>query len=147
MIWWLKFASEFSGRVRIRIRIRSCIAATAVHSVPNSDDSSQSVELLPSEEELDEEEYYTNSEEGFPNIQRVSTYPARLTEEGGVERIGPVEVISEADPSWQQLDQDQWFAHRSDSDYKVRACAHTAASISLPASTKDSWEWPEDHAV
>ena len=34
MIWWLKFASEFSGRVRIRIRIRirSCIAATAVHS-------------------------------------------------------------------------------------------------------------------
>ena len=31
-IWWLKFASEFSGRVRIRIRIRSRIAATAVHS-------------------------------------------------------------------------------------------------------------------
>ena len=31
-IWWLKFASEFSGRVRIRIRIHSCIAATAVHS-------------------------------------------------------------------------------------------------------------------
>ena len=31
-IWWLKFASEFSGRVRIRVRIHSCIAATAVHS-------------------------------------------------------------------------------------------------------------------
>ena len=31
-IWWLKFASDFSGRVRIRIRIRSRIAATAVHS-------------------------------------------------------------------------------------------------------------------
>ena len=31
-IWWRKFASEFSGRVRIRIRIRNCIAATAVHS-------------------------------------------------------------------------------------------------------------------
>ena len=30
---WLKFASEFLGCVRIRIRIRSCIAATAVHSV------------------------------------------------------------------------------------------------------------------
>ena len=28
-----KFASEFSGRARIRIRIRNCIAATAVHSV------------------------------------------------------------------------------------------------------------------
>ena len=35
--WWLKFASEFSGRIkiRIRIRIRSCIAATAVQSVPD----------------------------------------------------------------------------------------------------------------
>ena len=30
--WWLIFASESSGRVRIRIRIRSCITATAVHS-------------------------------------------------------------------------------------------------------------------
>ena len=33
-IWWLEFASECLGRVRIRIRIRNCIAATAVHSVP-----------------------------------------------------------------------------------------------------------------
>ena len=33
-IWWRKFASEFSGRVRIHIRIRNCIAATAVHSDP-----------------------------------------------------------------------------------------------------------------
>ena len=48
-----------------------------------------------------------NSEEGFPNIERVSTYPAHLTEDGGVERIGPVEVISEADPNWNQWDQDQ----------------------------------------
>ena len=32
-IWCLKFASEISGRVRIRIRIRSRIAETAVHSV------------------------------------------------------------------------------------------------------------------
>ena len=31
-ILWLKFASEFSGRVRLRVRIRSRIAATAVHS-------------------------------------------------------------------------------------------------------------------
>ena len=34
-IWWLKFASAFSGRVGIRIRIRSRIAATAVHSGAN----------------------------------------------------------------------------------------------------------------
>ena len=114
---------------------------TAQDLLHTSDNSSESVELLPSEEEPDEEEYSTNSEEGFPNIQRVSTYQARLTEDGGVERIGPVEVISEADPNWNQWDQDQWFAHRSDSDYKVRACAHTAASMSLPATTKDSWEW------
>ena len=60
------------------------------------------MELLPSEEEPDEEEYSTNSDEGFPNIQRVSTYPARLTEDGGVERIGPVEIISEVDPEWNQ---------------------------------------------
>ena len=33
-IWWLKFASAFSGRVRIRIRIRGCIAVTAVRSGP-----------------------------------------------------------------------------------------------------------------
>ena len=92
---------------------------TAQDLLHRSDDSSESVELLPSEEEPDEAEYYTNSEEGFPDIQRVSTYPARLTEEGGVERIGPVEVISEANSSRDQVDQDQWFAHRSDSDYKV----------------------------
>ena len=54
-----------------------------------------------------EEEHDSDSEErdGFPNIQRVVTYPARLTEDGGVERIGPTEVISEAEPSWHQLDQ------------------------------------------
>ena len=109
---------------------------TAQDLLHRSDDSSESVELLPSEEEPDEEEYYTNSEEGFPDIQRVSTYPARLTEEGGVERVGPVEVLSEADPSWHQLDQDHWFAHRSDSDYKARACARIAASSSLPVANK-----------
>ena len=64
---------------------------TAQDLLHNSDNSSESMELLPSEEEPDEEEYYTDSEEGFHNIQRVSTYPARLTEEGGIERIGPVE--------------------------------------------------------
>ena len=78
---------------------------------------------------------------GFPNIERVVTYPARLTEDGGVERIGPTEVVSETDPTWNQLDQDHWSAYRSDSDYKACACAHTAASISLPVSAKDSWEW------
>ena len=102
---------------------------TAQDLLHNSDDSSEAVELLPSEEEPDEDGYSTNSEEGLPNLQRVVTYPARLTDDGGVERIGPVEVISEADPSWNQWDQDQWFAHRTDSDYKVRACANTAASI------------------
>ena len=104
---------------------------TAQDLLHNSDVSSESVELLTSEEEPDEEEYYTNSEEGFPDIQRALTYPARLTDDGGVERIGPVEVLSEADPNWHQLDQDQWFAHRSDSDYKGRACAYTAASSSI----------------
>ena len=114
---------------------------TAQDLLHDSDRSSESVELITSEEEPDEEEYYTNSEDGFPFIERVSTYPARLTEDGGVERIGPVEVISEADPNWNQWDQDQWFgSHRSDSDYKGRACAYTAASSSTPASTKDSWE-------
>ena len=114
---------------------------TAQDLLHESDHSSESVELITSEEEPDEEEYVTNSEEGFPFIERVSTYPAHLTEDGGVERIGPVEVISEADPNWNQLDQDQWFAHHSDSDYKERAYAYTAASSSIPASTKDSWEW------
>ena len=131
------YLSQYVGRDEPRLGP----IVTAQDLLHNSDDSSESLELLSSEEEPDKEEYYTNSEEGFPNIQRVLTYPARLTEEGGVERIGPVEDISEADPSGHQLDQDQWFAHRSDSDFKGRACAHTAASISLPASTKDSWEW------
>ena len=99
---------------------------TAQDLLHHSDDSSESMELLPSEEEPDEEEYYTHSEEGFPKIQRVSTYPARLTHDGGVERIGPVEVMSEADPNWHQLDQDQWFAHRSDSDYQSASmCTHS----------------------
>ena len=70
---------------------------TAQDLLHHSDHSSESVELITSEEEPDEEEYYANSEDGFPFIERVSTYPARLTEDGGVERIGPVEVISEAD--------------------------------------------------
>ena len=116
---------------------------TAHDLLHHSDDSSDSVELLTSEEEPTEEEHDSDSEErdGFPNIQRVVTYPARLTEDGGVERIGPTEVISEADPTWHQLDQDHWFAHRSDSDYKERAFASTAAAISLPVSAKDSREW------
>ena len=114
---------------------------TAEDLLHDSDHSSEPMDLLTSEEEPDEEEYYTNSEEGYPDIQRVLTYPARLTDDGGVERIGPVEVLSEADPNWNQWDQDQWFAHRSDSDYKGRTCAYTAASSSIPASTKDSWEW------
>ena len=114
---------------------------TAEDLLHNSDHSSESMDLLTSEEEPDEEEYNTNSEEGYPDIQRVSAYPARLTDDGGAERIGPVEVLSEADPNWNQWDQDQWFAHRSDSDCKGRTCAHTAASSSIPASTKDSWEW------
>ena len=114
---------------------------TAEDLLHDSDRSSESMDLLTSEEEPDEEEYYTNSEEGYPDIQRVLTYPARLTDDGGVERIGPVEVLSEADPNWNQWDQDQWFAYRSDSDYKGRTCAYTAASSSIPASAKDSWEW------
>ena len=111
---------------------------TADDLLHHSDDTSDSVELITSEEEHDSE-----SEErgGFPNIQRVVTYPARLTEDGDVERIGPTEVISEADPTWNQWDQDRWFAHRSHSDYKERAFASTASHISLPVSAKDSWEW------
>ena len=49
---------------------------TAQDLLHNSDASSESVELLTSEEEPDEEEYHTSSEEGFPNIQRVLTYSA-----------------------------------------------------------------------
>ena len=67
--------------------------------------------------------------------------PARLTEDGDIARIGPTEVISEADPAWNQWDQDHWFAYRSDSDYKERAFASTAVHTSLPVSAKDSWEW------
>ena len=116
---------------------------TAQDLIHGSDDSSDSVELIPSEEEPAEEDHDSDSEErdGFPNIQTVVTYPARLTEDGGVERIGPTEVISEADPHGHQLDQDHWFSCRSDSDYKERAFASTAASISFPVSAKDSWEW------
>ena len=114
---------------------------TAQDLLENADRSSDSAELITSEEEPDEEEYNTNSEDGFPFIERLSTYPARLTDDGGVERIGPVEVISETDPNWNQWDQDHWFAYHSDSDYKERACAYTAASSSIPASAKDSWEW------
>ena len=108
-----------------------------------SDGSSDSVEVLTSEEEDMDNQQASDSDEqgGFPNIERVVTYPARLTEDGGVERIGATEVISEADPAWNQWGQAHWFAYRSDSDYKERACAHTAASISLPVSAKDSWEW------
>ena len=111
---------------------------TADDLLHHSDDTSDSAELITSEEERDSE---SDERGGFPNIQRVVTYPARLTEDGGVERIGPTEVLSEADPTWNQWDQDRWFAHRSDSDYKERAFASTASHISLPVSAKDSWEW------
>ena len=114
---------------------------TAQDLLDNADSSSNSPEFVTSEEEPDEDGYSTNSEDGYPDIQRVLTYPARLTEDGGVERIGPVEISSERDPNWNQWDQDQWFAYHSDSDYKERACAYTAASSSITASAKDSWEW------
>ena len=122
---------------------------TAEDLLHDSDHSSESMDLLTSEEEPDEEEYYTNSEEGYPDIQRVLTYPARLTDDGGVERIGPVEVLSEADSNWNQWDPNQWFAHRSDSDCKGRTCAYTAASSSIPASTHQQRIAGngEDHAV
>ena len=114
---------------------------TAQDLLYNADSSSNSAELITSEEEPEDDGHSTTSEDGYPDIQRVVTYPARLTEEGGVERIGPVEVMSDRDPHWNQWDQDQWFAYHSGSDYKERACAYTAASSSIPASTKDSWEW------
>ena len=68
---------------------------TAHDLLHHSEDTSDSVELVTSEEEPTEEEHDSDSEErdGFPNIQRVVTYPARLTEDGGIERIGPTEVI------------------------------------------------------
>ena len=106
------------------------------------------LELVPSEEDGTEEEHDSDSEEqyGFPNIQRVVAVPARLTAEGGVERIGPTEVTSEADPAWNQWDQDHWFAYRSDSDYKERAFASTAVHTPLSVSAKDSWSG-EEHVV
>ena len=67
--------------------------------------------------------------------------PLLLTEDGGIEQIGPSEVISEADPAWNQWGQDHWFAYRSDSDYKERAFARTAVHTLLSVSAKDSWEW------
>ena len=107
-----------------------------------ADDTSDSVELVPLEE-WTEEAHNSDSEErsGFPNIQRVVAVPARLNEDGSIERIGPSGVISEADPAWNQWDQDHWFAYRSDSDYKERAFASTAVHTSLSVSAKDSWEW------
>ena len=107
------------------------------------EDTSDSAELAPSDEYWTTDEHDSDSDErgGFPNIQRVVAVPARLTEDGGIERIGPSEVISEADPAWNQWDQDRWFAHRSDSDYKERAFARTAVHTSLSVSAKDSWEW------
>ena len=116
---------------------------TAHDLLHRSDDTSDSVELVPSEEDGTEEEHVSDSEEqhGFPNAQRVVAVPARLTAEGGVERIGPTEVISEADPAWNQWDQDHWFAYRSDSDCKERAFASTAVHTPLSVSAKDSWEW------
>ena len=116
---------------------------TAHDLLHRSDDTSDSVELVPSEENSTEEEYDSDSEErnGFPNIQRVVAVPACLTADDGVERIGPTEVISEADPTWNQWDQDHWFAYRSDSDYKERAIASTAVHTLLSSSAKDSWEW------
>ena len=115
---------------------------TAQDLLHNSDVSSESVELLTSEEEPDEEEYNKNSEEGgLPDIQKVLTYPARLTDDGGVERIGPVEVLSEADPNGISWIKTSGLRIALTRDYKGRACACTAASSSIPASTKDSWEW------
>ena len=80
---------------------------TAHDLLHRSDDTSDSVELVPSEEDWTEEEHDSDLEErsGFPNIQRVVAVPARLNEDGGIERIGPTEVISEADPAWNQWDQ------------------------------------------
>ena len=68
------------------------------------EDTSDSAELVPSVE------YWTTHEHdsdldgrgGCPNIQRVVAVPARLTEDGGIARIGPSEVIIEEDPAWNQ---------------------------------------------
>ena len=108
-----------------------------------SEDTSDSAEMVPSEEYWTTDEHDSGSEgrNGFPNIQRVVAVPARLTEDGGVEQIGPSEVVSEADPAWNQWDQEHWFAYRSDPDYKERAFARTAVHTALSVSTKDSWEW------
>ena len=90
------------------------------------EDTSDSAELVPSDEYWTTDEHDSDSDArgGFPNTERVVAAPgapARLTEDGGIERIGPSEVISEA--AWNQWDQDHWFAYRSDSDYKERAFA------------------------
>ena len=106
-----------------------------------SEDTSDSAEMVPSEEYWTSEDSGSEGRPRFPNIQRVVAVPARLTEDGGVEQIGPSEVISEADPAWNPWDQDHWFAYRSDSDCKERACASTAVHTALSVSTKDSWEW------
>ena len=65
---------------------------TAQDLIHGSDDSSESVELITSEEEPAEEDHGSDSKErdGFLNIQAVvEPYPARLTEDAGVERMGP----------------------------------------------------------
>ena len=66
-----------------------------------SDDTSDSAEFVSSEEYWTEEEHDSDLEarSGFPNIQRVLAVPARLNEDGSIERIGPWEVVSEADPA------------------------------------------------
>ena len=108
-----------------------------------SEDTSDSAEMVPSEEHWTTDEQDSDGEvrSRFPNIQRVVAVPARLTEDGGVEQIAPSVVISEAYLAWNQWDQDHWFAYRSDSDYQERACASTAVHTALSVSTKDSWEW------
>ena len=108
-----------------------------------SEDTSDSLELVSSADGSTTDEHDSGSDErgGFPNIQRVVAVPARLTEDGGLARLGPAEVVSEADPAWKQWDQDHWFAYRSDSDYKERAFARTAVHTAMSVSTKDSWEW------
>ena len=71
------------------------------------EDTSDSAELVPSDEYWTTDEHDSDSDErgGFSNIQRVVAVPARLREDGGIERIGPSEVISisEADPAWTRI--------------------------------------------
>ena len=110
------------------------------------EDTSDSAELVPSDEHWTTDEHDPDADErgGLPNIQRVVAVPARLTEDGGIERIGPSEVISEAEPGLESMGPGsliRWFAYRSDSDYKERTFARTAVHTSLSVSAKDSWEW------